>query len=149
MPATLTDLMADLSRAASNTPAVFRTEAGDIGAGYHVTELKLHDINSIDCGGRLARWKEAQLQLLDKADGEHLTAGKVHAILSRCLQALPGLADVPLSVEFAPGNRGLARYNLGAVTERGDRLELPLIDDQALCKPAAETGCCGPTACCG
>lgn len=149
-PATLSELVQTLSDARPDLPATFRTGAAEIGAGYHVTELKLADIDSIDCAGRRARWSEALLQLLDGQDGQRLTAGKVAAILRRSLAEIPGLADAPLAVEFAHGNRGLARYRLGTPEFAGSRIVLPLIDERALCKPATELSCCGAAStCCG
>ena len=149
-PATLNEFIDTLSNAAPHAAAVFQADGRDIGPGYHITELKLADIHSIDCGGRQARWQEAQLQLLDGQDGERLTVGKVRGILEQSRAALPGLGAVPLSVEFAHGNRGLQRFTLGAPDAGPDRVGLPLINVAAQCKPAVETGCCGAgSACCG
>ena len=148
-PATLSDLLGSLAGAHPDLPAVFRADGAEIGAGYHVTELKLADISSIDCIGRQSRFAEAQMQLLDGQDGETLTVGKISTILNRSMAALPGLGDAPLSIEFAHGNRGLARYRLGAPEISDRRVRLPLVADRARCKPATELSCCGAaSACC-
>ncbi|MEM8579812.1 MAG: DUF6428 family protein [Pseudomonadota bacterium] len=148
--ATLAALLKTLSAQEQNAQAVFQIEGRDIGAGYHVTELKLAHIDSIDCGGRTNRWAEAQMQLLDGQDGSWITVGKLQEILRRSVQSLPGLAEVPLSIEFAPENRGLSRFTLGDVRSKAtDRVMLPLIASGAACKPALETGCCASAqACC-
>ena len=148
-PATLSELLSVLNDQRPDLRAVFHTADTEIGPGYHVTELKLADIESVDCGGRRAQWSEAQLQLLDGQDGERLTVGKVASILQRSLAAIPRLADAPMSVEFAPGNRGLGRYRLGKPLAAGEKLLLPLVEDRAQCKPAVELSCCGAgSACC-
>lgn len=148
-PATLSDLIGSLAGARPDLPAIFLADGAEIGAGYHITELKLADISSIDCGGRQTRFAETQMQLLDGQDGEALTVGKVGSILNRSVDALPGLAEAPLSVEFAHGNRGLGRYRLGAPEVSGGQVRLPLLEDRAQCKPMAEQSCCGgKSACC-
>ncbi len=158
------DMIAELAALDPDLPLGFASEAGEIGGGYHITELKLAQIRSIDCGGRESQWVEAQLQLLDGSGGAWITAGKVAAILRRCVGALPDLADAPLSVEFAHGNRGLSRYTAGGLEMRDGRAVVPLVSSAAQCKPAvdmgtfaaaSDAGCCGaskqtaPARCCG
>ncbi|WP_425092776.1 DUF6428 family protein [Tropicimonas sp. S265A] len=138
-PATLTDLIADLSAQDPEAAAVFQLDGRDIQAGYHVTELKLARIDGIDCGGRRSHWQEAQMQVLDGYGGKWMRAGKLAGILRQSAEALPGLADAPLSVEFAPGNAHLARYHLGPLgTDAEGRLTLPLVATRAVCKPAED-----------
>lgn len=146
-PATLSDLAAVLAAVPAETSAVFVTSEGDIGGGYHVTELKLAEIASIDCGARRGRWREAQMQLLDGHGRTHMNAGKLAAILDRSISAMPGLAEVPFTIEFAHGNRGLSRYRLGIPVPEKERVTLPLAAEHAQCKPAAQHA--GTAACCG
>jgi len=113
-PTTLAEVSAALAKVPADLPAVFTTDAGDIGGGYHVTELKLADVQSIDCMARQSSFREAQVQILDGHGGKHMAAGQLHKIISQSLKAIPDLAKVPFSVEFAPGNQGLSRYALGA-----------------------------------
>ncbi|KCV82192.1 hypothetical protein ATO10_07377 [Actibacterium atlanticum] len=145
-PATLAQLLPLLEQAAADTPVIFATDSARIGPGYHVTELKLAQINSIDCGGNLNTWVETQLQLLDGADGAYLQAGKVASILRRSAQTIAGLSDAPLWVEMAPRNQGLSRYRIGAVQDTGGAFKVTLTHDQAQCKPAVSLGCCGTQA---
>lgn len=148
--ATAGEMLAALDTLDPDMPVGFATEAGPIGGDYHITELKLADIHSIDCGGRQSRWTEAALQLLDGNGEGWMSAGKMIAILRRCVSALPELAAAPLSVEFAHGNHGLGRYTAGPLQAQGGRAVVPLLTDAAQCKPAVDTGCCTPaTGCCG
>lgn len=148
--ATAGDLVTALDGLASDTQVGFATEAGTIGGDYHITELKLADIRSIDCGGRESRWREAALQLLDGNGEGWMSAGKMASILRRCISALPELAEVPLSVEFSHGNRGLGRYTARHPMVRDGRAVVALIGGAAQCKPAVDTDCCTvATGCCG
>ncbi|SMH41243.1 DUF6428 family protein [Maritimibacter sp. HL-12] len=148
--ATAGDMVSALDRLAPDMPVGFATDAGVIGGDYHITELKLAEIRSIDCGGRESRWREAALQLLDGSGEGWMSAGKMAAILKRCIAALPDLAVVPLSVEFAHGNRGLGRYTPVQPLDRGGHAVVALVGDAAQCKPAVDTGCCAvATGCCG
>lgn len=153
--ATLDALLIPLTEAPAEARVQFRTPQGEIGAGAHLTELKLAQVSSIDCGGRLSDWTEAQLQLLDSQTGTPLTAGKIADILHRSAQALPGLLTAALSIEAAPGNHGLRRYRIGSVQATGAQIVVDLAPEHAQCKPAqqASLSCCGAgpaqAACCG
>jgi len=147
---TAREMVTALDSLAPDMPVGFVTENGAIGGDYHITELKLADIRSIDCGGRESRWREAALQLLDGNGEGWMSAGKMASILRRCISALPELGEAPLSVEFAHGNLGLGRYAPGRLMTRGAQAVVPLVAGGAQCKPAVETGCCSPeAACCG
>ncbi|WP_172300188.1 DUF6428 family protein [Pseudoruegeria sp. HB172150] len=148
-PASLLALAETLESADPALPVRFHVQGAALGDGYHITELKLADIESIDCGGRRNAWREALVQVLDGQDGEALVAGKVASILRKGLAAIPGLADVPFAVECAPGNLGLSRFAPGRPETAGGQIVIPLENERALCKPAIESGCCAPTnACC-
>lgn len=154
LPATLSDLALALDACPPDLPVKLRTQSGVIGAGYHVTELKLAQIQSIDCAGRLSTWEESLIQVLDAEDGDPLVAGKVAAILRRSAAALPDLADAPMAYELSPGNLGLARYHLTGLSMDGDSLLLDLGSDRAQCKPATDMACQAPEpaaarGCCG
>lgn len=127
-------------------PLIFSTDEGDIGPGYHVTELKHLDISSIDCGGRLADWTETQLQLLDGAEGGHMEVGKFIAIARRSIAQVPGLARSTLAVEYAPGNRGLRRYLIAGLQQGEDAVRVKLVEDKAACKPARDAAQAAPDA---
>ncbi|WP_298963760.1 DUF6428 family protein [uncultured Roseibium sp.] len=155
----LSDLLETLQALPSEAPVVFLTDEGEIGAGYHVTELKLSHVTSIDCGARIASWSEAALQLLDGADGGHMTAGKLSAILRQSIARVSGLAAVPLKAEFAHGNEGMHLYGIDTPELEGAKVVVRLTQLRAHCKPALEmpanqnmSACCGTSPqsqCCG
>ena len=134
---TLTDLLTDLKTLDPDLPLVFATDEGEIGGGYHVTELKRAHINSIDCGGRLSDWVETNLQLLDGTDRNHMKVGKFIGIASRSIDLVDGLSDGPLSFEYSPSNIGLRRYQASGITVQNDQITLRLSEDSAQCKPHA------------
>ncbi len=141
---TLDDLVTDLSNTNPDLPLVFVTNEGEIGGGYHVTELKRADIHSIDCGGRISAWRETLLQLLDGNDREHMKVGKFIAIAGRSKSLVPGLSEGQLAFEYGPGNRGMRRYESYHLVTSPSRTELHLEETHAMCKPRemASTGCC-------
>lgn len=151
-------LLDGLKKLPADLPLVFETGDGAIGAGYHVTEFKLAAVDSIDCGGRLASWTEAALQLLDGDGGTHMKVGKFNTILAQSIASLNGLGESPLQVEFAHENRGMRIYDLSPPELGEGAVAIRLSDVRAHCKPAlehirgTETGaCCGSsvTGCCG
>ncbi len=135
---TLTDLRAALGAMNPDAELVFQTEDGTIGGGYHVTEFKLSDVTSVDCGGRTDAWSEATLQLLDGAGGDRMRVEKFARILDQSLGALPGLGAAPLTVEFAPSNAGLRLFHPAAPKASGDRALVRLDQGRAVCKPARD-----------
>ncbi|KAJ56403.1 hypothetical protein ACMU_05520 [Actibacterium mucosum KCTC 23349] len=138
-----------------DAPLIWQTDAGPISGGYHVTELKLARVSSIDCGARQSAWTEARLQLLDGGGGDHMKLGRFQQILTQSFKALPDLANAPLIVEYAPENSGLHTFSVAQVSSNNWQVTIDLRADAAICKPAADLGkaCCGPrtstVSCCG
>lgn len=149
---TLTDLVTDLRTCDPDLPLVFTTNDGEIGGGYHVTELKRAQIQSVDCGGRLSDWIETNLQLLDGTDRDHMKVGKFINIANRSISAVDGLSEGPLSFEYSPSNIGLRRYHASQIIVNSDQITLFLSEDNAQCKPFSEnlvendgSNCCNPS----
>jgi len=148
--ATLIGVLTELRTLDASHPAVFQTREGDIGSGYHVTEFKLASVIGIDCGTRISQWRETLLQLLDGAQGEHMSVKKFAAIADKSIEKVPGLGEAPFFVEFAPGNRGLRRYRVSGISSEAGRVVLGLAEDRATCKPAAQFGAANTVnSCCG
>ncbi len=138
---------------------LFEAEGDEVGRGYHITELRVARISSIDCGGVADAWDEAQMQVLDAPGDKAMSVGKIIAILSRSVAEIDGLADAPLNVEFSPGNQGLGRYRIGQPRAADGAVTIPLTPMGPECKaltrampkpgagarrqqPAAASGCC-------
>ncbi|MEO1026628.1 MAG: DUF6428 family protein [Pseudomonadota bacterium] len=121
---------------------VFTTGEREIGAGYHVTELKLANVTGIDCGANQSSWIESTIQLLDGHGGTHMKVGKFAAIVDQSVRAIPGLGEAELHVEYAPENAGKHLYHVGGVERSENVIRVMLQNDQARCKPASFAGCC-------
>ena len=128
---------------------VFRSGEGDIGGGYHVTELKQASIKSIDCGGRPDQWVETIVQLLDGNVGTHMAVGKFIAIARKSEAALPGLSEAPLMIEFSIGNHSLHRKTVTDIDANDNRVIVKLGDLSATCKPLVDWKNTIAGSCCG
>ncbi len=145
------DLTAYLKGRGDTDQVLFEAEGDAVGRGYHLTELRLAKISSIDCGGVTDAWDEAQMQVLDAPGDAAMSAGKMAGILSHSATEIEGLADAPLNVEFSPGNQGLGRYRLGAPRVTEGAVTIPLTamgpECKAMTRAFAKTApheCCGP-----
>ena len=136
-PASLLEHLATLP---AEMPLVFKTDEGEIRGGYHVTEFKLADIRSIDCGARQSSWRELSLQLLDGNGGAYMSAGKFRGILSKSTNAVAGLGQTPMQVEFAHANTGMRIYQIAEPRIDSNRVVIPLSENRAKCKPAQDAG---------
>ena len=132
----LAELLVDLQGFDPKLPLVFVTKEGEIGAGYHVTELRYARTKGIDCGGTIADGHEARLQLLDGAGSHPMRVGKFCEILAKSLSALPELSKAPLAVEFGHGNQDLRILSVGEAAPQQEAVVLPLGNARAICKPA-------------
>ncbi|WP_171128547.1 MULTISPECIES: DUF6428 family protein [unclassified Ruegeria] len=146
-------LLSALKSCDPDAKLVFMSDGREIGAGYHVTELRHSSSKGIDCGGNIETWDEARLQLLDGAGDSHMSVGKFSAIVSKSLKSIPELSHASLHVEFSPDNIGLNLKTMDAPEPYGNAVVIQLHDARALCKPAqrsalvpsATSGCCGST----
>lgn len=150
---TPTDFAHHMQEMPAEAALIFETDSAAIAPGYHVTEWKLAQIDSIDCGARQSRWSEARLQLLDGyGTGRHMSVGRFRDILAKSIAALPQLGDSPFTVEFAPGNAGLRVFDAHPPVQTAGQVHVRLTPVSAACKPMldaapiAAAACCGPTA---
>ena len=137
-PATIRDLSQALEAAPADARVRFETEIAQAKPGYHVTELRLAQVQSIDCMGNRRDEQQGHLQILDGGFGAAMQAGKLKAILQKSTNALPDLLDAPLVVEFSPENNALGLYSLGAVTHSSADVAITLNAAKAQCRPAVK-----------
>lgn len=150
---TLNDLTEALRAAPPDLPLIFDGPSGRTGPGYHVTEFKRADIDSIDCGGTRDAWREVTLQIQDGQGRAHMPVGKFLSIAARSAAAMDGLGDSPLRVEFAAGNTRLELLTVGQPVAETNAVVVPLGQDRAVCKPlqraisaSKASSCCGTAA---
>ena len=145
---TLNELTDALSKMNPAAPLVFEAASGRTGKGYHVTEFKLADIQSIDCGGRQDTWQEVTLQLQDGKGWAHMPVGKFLQIAQRSASAIDELGENTLRVEFSANNERLEILDVHPPEMSVDAVIVPLGTTRAACKPmlrqsAKSVGCCG------
>ncbi len=152
---TLDDLLAATRALPPELPLVFVTDDGPVGPGYHVTELKLARIVSIDCGARTSSWSETVLQLLDGHGRAHMPVGKFAGILAQSVRKVDGLGASPAFVEFGHHNAGMQIFRPGEPELTEGDVVLRLHPVRAQCKPASEAttpgradGCGSRNSCC-
>jgi len=152
---TLDDLLVAAQALPPERPLVFVTDDGPIGPGYHVTELKLARIVSIDCGARTSSWSETVLQLLDAQGRLHMPVSKFASILAQSVRKVDGLGASPAFVEFGHHNAGMQIFQPEEPELIDGEVVLRLHPVRAQCKPAFKAtaavhsgGCGGPNSCC-
>ncbi|WP_238112672.1 DUF6428 family protein [Yoonia sp. I 8.24] len=151
---TFNSLLSNLQTYDASLPLVFTTDGGDIGSGYHVTELRHSLTTGIDCGGNVDSWHEARLQLLDGQGATHMSVQKFNHILKESISVLPELAQAPVLAEYGQNNEALTLMSIGAPKEQGGSVVVRLGGLRAVCKPAQRTvpseenasACCGGAA---
>ncbi|MEL6296930.1 MAG: DUF6428 family protein [Pseudomonadota bacterium] len=119
---------------------VFSADGVPIQAGYHVTEIKHAEIQSLDCGRGAHQWSELIVQLLDGAGGDrtHMPASKFVEIAQAGLAHVPGAQSADLKFEFASANGALHRYEIADVRRESDgTVVVALQAERAQCKAAS------------
>ena len=142
------NLIARLKTLSEIAPLIFVTEDGPINAGYHVTEVKLASVQSLDCGARRSSWNEVVIQLLDGSGQDFMTAGKFTGILKKATTKLEGLDDAALKFEFSNGNKGLRILEPGNPVATENAVSLPLGNANAVCKPMVDAALTRDSASC-
>lgn len=148
---TLTEILTALSDIDPEAQLIFTADGARVQGGYHVTEFQVAQIRSMTCGGKTDAWDEARVQIMDgHGTQDPMSVGRFLLIAGLVQQRFPEMEGLPLSVEFAPKNKGLHIYQAGAPVTKGKTVTLPLSSDQAECKAMTTTSCCGTGAevCC-
>ncbi|MBT8302730.1 MAG: hypothetical protein KJO63_15510, partial [Maribacter sp.] len=83
-------------------------EGHQVGANYHITEVKNITVDAVDCGANTDFWKETIIQLwespLDKDKRAFMTANKALSILNRVDLMKPMEKDVEVKFEYSNPN---------------------------------------------
>ena len=155
----------NILRTAADKALFFEHRAGDgsvrVGAGYHVTEVRVTHVRAVDCGGREDAWAEVIVQLwVPEGGGEgFMSAGKFLSILERAATAaLSNTAEV--RVEYGEAGAPAVSYHVEDV-HVGDAAVVELRVPHVSCKAreraldiskagvlpvlnAGNTDCCAP-----
>ncbi len=109
---------------------------------YHITEFKLANIQSVDCGGKSDSWTEIILQVLEPKEGkdtESMTLGKVNSILEKVNGSMQIPNEAILRIEFGNAESAMRQYFVSEMHTNGKSFSIHLKDGKTECK--ANTSC--------
>lgn len=163
---TSTQVLIDALRSSAQRPLEFHVSGQVlVSPGYHVTEVKAVSIETMDCGGKAASWRETVIQLMDgsaeDAAGGFMTNRKFLAIYDRVTARIPVHGDAEVRFEYGNAQSAALQYHVTHLEVQPERLVIHLRQPGVQCKagqacglPAGETaatescapnsGCCGP-----
>jgi hypothetical protein len=121
--------------------------------GYHVTEIKSGQFESLDCGAQPEAWRETFVQLWDVAEEgrTHMQAGKFLAIMRRVDDALPLDSNAKLTFEVSDGAGPMQLYKAIRIVAGERQVRVELLHRPSSCKPRDRwlvaqkdaSACCG------
>ncbi len=146
----------------ANNPALpVRFQYGDgkvVQGGYHVTEIKNANYETIDCGNSLHTWQEVIVQVWvpeeAEADAPHMTADKFAKIWNVVDSRLALRSAADIRIEYGDGQVLTANYAVSDIEVDGDAVTIKMTPPITQCKPRAilaelngvVAGCCTPAA---
>ncbi|TGK81331.1 hypothetical protein EHQ24_08380 [Leptospira noumeaensis] len=110
---------------------------------YHITEFKLANIQSVDCGGKLDSWTEIILQVLEPIEGkdtESMTLGKVNSILEKVNGSMKIPNDAILRIEFGNTETAMRQYFVSEMRTTEKSFSIHLKDGKTECKASVSCG---------
>jgi len=148
-----------------NKNLLFEYQKGkNVGANYHITEVKNVTIDSVDCGAGTDFWKETIIQLWESPDEheteEYMTADKASAILNKVDKLKPMERNVEVKFEYSNSNFHTAQLFVNDFKVDNEKIVLQLGVEKTDCKaretcgvPVEESStkeaCCSPeSGCC-
>ena len=117
-----------------------------VGANYHITEIKTHSIESVDCGGLENSWVETVIQLwespLEVGKRTFMKVSKAIGIVEKVNAIKPIFLDTEIKIEY--GNKSFHTANLvvQSISENDKSVIVKLHSDSTQCK--ASDNCCTP-----
>ena len=108
---------------------------------YHITEVKNHKIDSVDCGGRMHRFNETVTQLWVNEE-EKLrrpwTAGKAFSIYQKVDKVRTIDQATDMLFEYGPKSLQRIIYSVGNVIIQNQSVKVQLSNLPTMCKPREE-----------
>ena len=143
-------------RAAPRNQLIFADLDGRaVHSGYHLTELKAAQFETVDCGGQTNRWQETIVQLWvpSQAGNEYMTAAKFLKIFDKVRGLIPVDLDAEIRVEYGDDNFFPSTYHVRSVTHDQTTTRVLLRPPDTTCKardrrvPTLPTtdSCCAPS----
>lgn len=110
---------------------------------YHITEFKLANIQSVDCGGKSDSWSEIILQVLEpkvEKDTESMTLGKVNSILKKVTTSMDIPEEATLRIEFGNETSAMRQYFVSEMRPKDSSFLIQLKDGKTECKASVSCG---------
>lgn len=134
----------------------FQYEEGKlVDTPFHITEIKLAPIVSVDCGGVMNKWTEVIMQLWEPGEEQADRSMKVEkalSIIATVEKILPLDGNATLKIEFGNSQFDTRQMFPADITIEDDTLTVNLIPDFVQCKAQTRGGSCGTNdkgeACC-
>ncbi|HEY8928297.1 MAG TPA: DUF6428 family protein [Mucilaginibacter sp.] len=125
----------------------FQYEDGKfVDPSFHITEIKLAPIISVDCGGVMNKWTEVIMQLWEPGEKQterSMKVGKALSIIAIVEKLLPLDGEAALKVEFGNSQFDTRQMFPAGITAAGDILTVNLSPGYVQCKAQTRGGSCG------
>lgn len=149
-------------KAQNDQPLLFEFEAGQVvQGGYHVTEIKNTNHETIDCGNSLHSWKEVVIQIWvpeeAQASDPWMPASKFLKIWEIVDGRLNLYQDAEIRIEYGDATHLTANYHVDGLVTTEDGLVIQMAPPRTMCKPreiliapnemseaAVAESCCAP-----
>jgi hypothetical protein len=119
-------------------PVIFSLNEQLVSPGYHISEVKQAQVDSLDCGRGTAQWQEFTIQVLDgntHSKSAYMHAAKMLAILEQVINIHPPEEGSKLYFEYSPDNTGLSKSNVSSIDIIHSTIVVYLNNSPAQCKP--------------
>jgi hypothetical protein len=117
-----------------------------VAASYHITEIKLSPIVSVDCGGVLNKWTEVIVQLWEPDEKQQERAMKVSkalSIIDLVEKSIELDTNAIVKIEFGNSQFDTRQMFPGEIVLNGENLIVDLRPDFVRCKAIDRGGSCG------
>lgn len=118
-----------------------------VNSNYHITELKLANITSVDCGGKLDAWTEIVVQLWEPAQdnvAESMPIAKALSIIEKVEEKILLHPKSTVKIEFGNSQFDTRQMHPKEFEVIGKNLVVNLQADVTQCKAIGRGETCGP-----
>lgn len=117
-----------------------------VDTSFHITEIKLAPITSVDCGGVMNKWTEVIMQLWEPGEKQTertMKVSKALSIIAVVEKMLPLEGDAIVKIEFGNSAFDTRQMFPAKLIAEGDTLTVNLSPDFVQCKAQNRGGSCG------
>lgn len=117
-----------------------------VDSSFHITEIKLAPVTSVDCGGIMNKWTEVIMQLWEpgeKQANHSMKVNKALSIIAVVEKMLPLDANAIVKIEFGNSQFDTRQMFPNELLAEGDALTVKLTPDFVQCKAQTRGGTCG------